>query len=1475
MENIKAINISSLSQPKGGGAVYGLGESMGAVGPDGLATLSIPLPVSAGRGMAPQMSLGYSSGAGNGPFGLGWSCEVPTFSLRTAKGTPAYDGNDEFLGPDGEVLVPVATGQGLPEIRTARMLRGTDLKQTYSITRWQPRIVSGATCMEFWQPPATSQDQPFWVLFSPDGDIHLFGKNAQARISDPQDENRIARWLPEESISPTGEHIYYYWQAEDDVGCDNTERAQHSASAQRYLVKVGYGNLVASPAFFALDGTLPADQAWLFHLIFDYGERSSSMNVVPAFATDNQWAVRADSFSRYEYGFEIRTRRLCRQVLMFHRLKALAGSSDEHEVPALVSRLILQYEMDPRAALLLSLRSLAHEADGTPVTQPPLEFDYQRFVSLPPGDWQPVPALRKLNARQPYQLVDLYGEGVPGVLYQDALGAWWYSEPVRDTTSASVDAVTWCDPKPLPQIPRQQQQAVLMDINGDGQMDWVITAGGVHGYHTLTQDRLWTPFIPLPTLPVEYFHPRSRLTDVACAGLPDLALIGPKSVRVWSNNLEGWGKGKDVAHKGLPLAVPGYDDRRLVAFADMNGAGRQHLVELTAEGIRYWPNLGHGRFGDPVTMAGFSLNAGLFNPQHLYMVDMDGSGTTDLIYARHGELVLWVNECGNRFADPVVIALPEGVKFDDTCRLQIADVQGLGASSLILTVPHMDVQHWRLDLSSCKPWLLNAMNNNMGADTTLFYRSSAQFWLDEKEQARAARNVAVSYLPFPVHLLCHTVTLDEITGNRLVSRYDYAHGVWDGREREYRGFARVTQTDCNELASASRGAQVAPPAPSRCVSWFATGNSEVDDVLAQEYWQGDSLAATGFTARYTRFDALLGRDVAFTPDEEQRYWLNRALKGGTLRSELYGEDGSVQAGIPYTVSESRSQARLLDGVAGSAPAVRPSVAETRHYRYERIATDPQCAQEMVLASDSLGNITDFLSVAYPRRPQPAESPYPDKLPGTLFASSYDEQQQVLRLTRKRFSFVQITDDDVWVPVLPHITRSDAVAYSPDVAPAGGLTLEWVQHQGAKFLPASEVSYLGHEKAFYLSSSDQPSFPPRVTYIETAEFNASSLSAFEGYLAPEALTDQLKKAGWTSVSVPFENEDGFTVWAALHNYSDYAGADGFYRPVSQRPTLLTDKTVTEWDPHYCVVISEQGAGGATARAGYDYRFLSANEIIDVNDNTWFATFDALGRATSTRFWGTEGDVMTGYTPPDQEETPFTLPDNIEDALALTSAIPVSGFMIYEPQSWMISSHGVEGKLKDIADEEGAIGRLAFRRFTTDQGTLILAPSDAIPPHTLAVSTDRYDSDPQQQLRQSITFNDGFGRTLQTCAKDEAGEAWCLGCNGQLLSDDEGKPIAEWTDSRWVISGRIEYDAKGRAVRQYHPYFLNSWHYVRDDSARQDLFASTHYFDPQGNVYQVVNAAGYLKRTLSTPWFVVTEDENDTATEVIARKETQCH
>ena len=85
----------------------GIGETFQPNLFSGTGNYSVPIAISPGRnGFGPTLSLQYSSGNGNGPFGLGWQLSIPRITRKTEKGLPRYDDTDVFVMSGAEDLVP-------------------------------------------------------------------------------------------------------------------------------------------------------------------------------------------------------------------------------------------------------------------------------------------------------------------------------------------------------------------------------------------------------------------------------------------------------------------------------------------------------------------------------------------------------------------------------------------------------------------------------------------------------------------------------------------------------------------------------------------------------------------------------------------------------------------------------------------------------------------------------------------------------------------------------------------------------------------------------------------------------------------------------------------------------------------------------------------------------------------------------------------------------------------------------------------------------------------------------------------------------------------------------------------------------------------------------------------------------------------------------------------------------------------------
>src|SRR5438094_4557148 len=129
----------SISLPKGGGAIRGIGEKFAANPVTGTGSMSVPIATSPGRsGFGPQLSLSYDSGAGNGPFGFGWNLSLPAITRKTDKGLPQYrdvEESDVYILSGAEDLVPV-----LKQDNQGKWVRDEFERDGYKVKRYRPRI---------------------------------------------------------------------------------------------------------------------------------------------------------------------------------------------------------------------------------------------------------------------------------------------------------------------------------------------------------------------------------------------------------------------------------------------------------------------------------------------------------------------------------------------------------------------------------------------------------------------------------------------------------------------------------------------------------------------------------------------------------------------------------------------------------------------------------------------------------------------------------------------------------------------------------------------------------------------------------------------------------------------------------------------------------------------------------------------------------------------------------------------------------------------------------------------------------------------------------------------------------------------------------------------------------------------------------------------------------------------------------------
>ncbi len=408
---------------------------------DASPTIRIPIPDTVHRsallpgrnGFQPQLSLVYSKGSGNGRFGMGRGLSVPGVSRKTSKGVPFYD--------DVEDLVPVEELEARTRYRrrTAGLFARIDHHHDADNDYWEVRSKDGLV--------------GFYGTSRPDPPPQDWSDPAVIRDPDPLKPRHIFAWKLTRTADPFGNRIEYLYER-DPVQTDGPHQ---------------------------LDQLYPSEILYV-----DYGDSANPQFLVTVrFLYEN----RPDAFSDYRSGFEIRTVRRCTRIeIPTHPGVDILTRTYQLYLDQRVQQGRLSQEQLPLngASLLNQIQVIGHEGDRTKEL-PPLEFGYSRFE--PEGreffaiQGTDLPA-RSL-ASGDLELADLFGNGLPDILEMIGTVPYW----------RNLGGGRFALPREMRDAPaglRLADQGVqLIDANGDGQIDLLVTTETMSGYYPLRFGGLW------------------------------------------------------------------------------------------------------------------------------------------------------------------------------------------------------------------------------------------------------------------------------------------------------------------------------------------------------------------------------------------------------------------------------------------------------------------------------------------------------------------------------------------------------------------------------------------------------------------------------------------------------------------------------------------------------------------------------------------------------------------------------------------------------------------------------------------------------------------------------------------------------------------------------------------------------------------------------------------------------------------------
>jgi RHS repeat-associated protein len=983
------VSSQAIALPQGTGKIQGMGESFSTQLSTGVANFTVPFALLPARGGAqPSLSLTYSSGSGAGVAGMGWDVGVAFIARQTDRGLPRYQDpatgggwaptQDRFIFNGGQELIPICL---VPSSACTSQVPN-EVMPTWA-SGWQyfrPRV-EGGFLRFFWSP-----DHRTWRVQSTSGTsmelgAPLDGSGYTGALETDSTGSHIFRWNlvreydaygganPTGSALPTPVNIVAYRYLQDggmahlsDVYDTPPTANPSSAPPSDYAhhTRLSYetrtdpttsfrrgwqtterlrlaGVDVASKTF---GGSQSREMVRRYHLAYDANYHTSLLASVQMegrcnTAEDGSGAVSEDGSGALP-GTSCPT--LPAMTFGYQHVQGYdsGGKQQGADLPGYepFDERVINFTNSPPNSIDQDVTDLFDvNADGLPdvlVTNPaqfngnlgvffngaggqPNSFSgaFSMPVSGVPGEDANTINLLNLNVAAG----DIDGDGIIDLIHMPQVQTYSVYTPVGSGTSYSWigRAITTASQQsPKIDFGEDSQNIQLADVNGDGLVDVMYSAG--------TSLQTFFSLGRYPTGDGQFGYAQWS---------------GPAGAQISNDPVQYC-----VPYNGLPVQ---FEDSN-TKLADMNGDGLQDLVYTQQGNIVYWPGRGNGYFGtgDPSACPGgtFGQDTGIAmasspwysdpNGSTLRLDDVNGDGLDDLVQVGMNYVEIWLNVDGASWTGMHTISnSPPAPSYAN--RVRLVDANGTGTRDVLWG----DASGYKyIDLQGgVRPWLLTHVANGLGKTTDLHYSTSTQLML----AAAAAKNPWTSVAPMPMHVITQVTDKDNLDavgrpGGVYVTQYAYRDPVYDGRQREFRGFRSATATRLGDSNSPT----------STTSSTFLLGECQNDEAASP-----DPCTPQGRWEDNPR-EALKGLPVVSETSDGGSTYRSTTHHTYNLRKLYAGLDGRE---VRYAF-ESQSDAYLYDTSPFTAGAQSASLLDVNP---EAPVTLPQQGTVTVRASAGLAH----------------------------------------------------------------------------------------------------------------------------------------------------------------------------------------------------------------------------------------------------------------------------------------------------------------------------------------------------------------------------------------------------------------------------------------------------------------------------------------------------------------------------------------